>query len=303
MNAIEIRKLAKRLPADFRGRRADLLHDINLAVPAGSCHGFVGPNGAGKSTTLRILMGAARPTTGEVSLFGVPSTVPRARAQVGFAPDIAAHPPTLTALEVCTLHEALLGATNGGGVRPDEALRQVDLFGRRDSRVGSFSKGMQQRLSLAVALLGAPRLLVLDEPMSGLDPTGRELVRQVIRERHQAGVTVLFSSHVLSDVAELCDGVTVIARGRTIYSGPLDDVLGDAQGHLLTFIGPDLETTWAGPGVASLRGSRLLVEVDSDTMLRDAIDVGLSRGLRLRAVESIRARLEERIAAMVQETT
>jgi len=299
MNAVTVTNIQKTLPRTLRGTRPVILHDISFAVEAGQCHGLVGANGAGKSTTLRILMGVAFPSGGTCELYGIPSDQPRARARVGFAPDIAALSPTLTADETCRLHHSLLAEDDGLG--PEEVLSQVDLLDRRKSQVGSFSKGMQQRLSLAIALLGSPRLLVLDEPMSGLDPIGRDLVRTLLRERHQRGVTLLFSSHVLSDVNDLCDSVTVIARGRTVYTGAIDTMLGENIGHRLVLVGDGHGAAWSGPGTHSVLGDRSLVEVVNDLELENAIRVAREAGLRVRAVEGIRPSLEERVREMVGE--
>ncbi len=296
MLAIAITGLQKSLAADFRGRRTVLLHDINLSVEPASIHGLVGANGAGKSTTLRILVGVARPTTGTAELFGRSSFEAAARVGLGFSPDMASFPLTLTPLEVLKLHAAL-----GPGNETIEAvLHEVDLYARRNDPIGRFSKGMQQRLSLAVALLGSPRLLVLDEPMSGLDPAGRELVRQVLRLRHTQGVTILFSSHVLSDIGELCDAVTVIDKGRTVYAGSLQSLTGDAQGHRAVFAAnAALPSSWIGPGRGNIRGDRLLVEVDSDAELQAALAVASDLALRITSIESVRPRLEERLVSLM----
>jgi len=296
MLAIAIAGLQKSLVADFRGRRPVLLNDINLNVEEGTIHGLVGANGAGKSTTLRILVGVARPTKGTAAIFGRPSFEPAARTGLGFAPDMASFPATLTALEILQLHAAL----GPGHDTIDAVLREVDLYARRNDPVSRFSKGMQQRLSLAVALLGAPRLLVLDEPMSGLDPAGRELVRNVLRARHAQGVTILFSSHVLADIGELCDTVTVIDKGRTVFAGSLQSLVGDAQGHRAVFASSSgTLPQWAGPGHGGIRGDRLYVEVDSDVDLEAALGIARTHGLRVTSIESVRPRLEERLVNLM----
>lgn len=297
MLAIAVNGLQKSLVADFRGRRPVLLNDINLNVEEGTIHGLVGANGAGKSTTLRILVGVARPSKGTAEIFGRPSFEPSARAAMGFSPDMPSFPATLTPVEILKLHAAL----GPGADTIDAVLNEVDLQGRRNDPVGRFSKGMQQRLSLAIALLGKPRLLVLDEPMSGLDPTGRELVRSVLRKRHAQGTTILFSSHVLSDIGELCDTVTVIDKGRTVFAGSLQSLVGDAQGHRAVFasLASTAPTKWDGPGQASVRGDRLYVEVDTDFELERALSVARMRGLRVTSIESVRPRLEERLVTLM----
>jgi ABC-2 type transport system ATP-binding protein len=291
MHAISIEGLAKRLPPDFLGRRAVLLSNISLVVEQGSIHGLVGANGAGKSTTLRILVGAATPTSGSSRLFSIPSADPKARIGLGFAPDVAAHPASLSAREILELHAAL----GPGSDTIDAVLAEVDLTSRQNDPVGRFSKGMQQRLSLAIALLGHPRLLVLDEPMSGLDPTGRELVRGILRNRHAAGVTILFSSHVLSDIAELCDTVTVIDKGKTVFAGSLETIQGNASGHRTVFgakSGAALPA-WTGPGTSRVKDDRIFVDVASDAELEQALAAARSLGLSVITIESVRPRLAD----------
>jgi len=297
MNAIAIAGLAKKLPADFLGRRAVLLTDVSIVVAEGSIHGLVGANGAGKSTTLRILVGAASPSAGTATLFGVPSSDPAARTGLGYAPDVSAHPQTLSAHEILTLH----GALGPGTDTIDAVLAEVELTARQHDPVGRFSKGMQQRLSLAIALLGHPRLLVLDEPMSGLDPSGRELVRTILRARHAAGVTILFSSHVLSDIAELCDAVTVIDKGKTVFTGSLAAILGDVHGHRAVFgaHGAQDVPAWNGPGTAVVKGERVFVDVATDLELEGALGAGRRLGLKVISIESVRPRLEERLVGLM----
>jgi ABC-2 type transport system ATP-binding protein len=297
MFAIAADGLSKTLPTDVRGRRPVLLRDVSLHVPVGALHGLVGANGAGKSTTLRMVVGAARPSSGRVTLFDQPATTAAARVGLGFAPDVAVLPQTLSALEVLRLHAAL-------GPGPDtieSVLHEVELSHRRHDPVGRYSKGMQQRASLAVALLGSPRLLVLDEPMSGLDPMGRELVRSILRARHAAGVTILFSSHVLADIADLCDTVTVIDAGRTVFEGALAGLAGDAQGHRVVFAAATgTVPAWAGPGTARIKDQRLFVEIGSDLELEQALATGRGLGLRVVTIESVRPRLEDRIVALMK---
>ena len=294
--AITIEHVRKVLPADVFGRRPVLVEDVNLRVKEGEIHGLVGANGAGKSTTLRLLIGAARPTGGVITIHGGPTTAAASRRHVGFAPDVASLPPTLSASEILQLHRALLADTSVADV--DAVLREVELFDRRHDPVRRFSKGMQQRLSLAIALLGSPKLLILDEPMSGLDPTGRDLVRSIIRMRHAAGTTILFSSHVLSDVAELCSAVTVLNKGRTVFAGPLEALAGDALGHRVV-LGLRGEGGWTGPGDATLRDDRLLVTVTTDADLVAALELATSRALPILSVETLRPRLEDQLLRLL----
>lgn len=290
--AVTVDHVRKVLPADVLGRRPVLLEDVSIHVSEGEIHGLVGANGAGKSTTLRLLVGAARPTSGVITLHGGPPTIASSRRQMGFAPDVASLPATLSALEILSLHRSLL--PNVPVAQVETVLHELELFDRRHDPVRRFSKGMQQRLSLAIALLGAPKLLVLDEPMSGLDPTGRELVRNIIRARHAAGATILFSSHVLSDVAELCSSITVLNKGRTVFEGQLAALVGDALGHRV-ILGQVGRSAWTGPGDVSARSDRLIITLKTDAELVAALQEAVQTGLPVIALETIRPRLEDQL--------
>jgi ABC-2 type transport system ATP-binding protein len=296
-DVIAFERVAKSLPADVLGRRPVLLRDVTFAVEAGSCHGFVGGNGAGKSTSIRIAVGAVTPSAGRVTLLGHPPRQRSARQSLGFAPDIAAFDMSLTAKETIRLHWRLMGER---GTPSLASLTAVELDGRANEPVAGFSKGMLQRLSLAVAMLGSPTLLILDEPMSGLDPAGRDVVRRLIRQKHQEGATVFFSSHVLSDVEELCSRITVIDKGSTRFSGPIDALIGDATGHRVTF-GVDANTrveAAQGFGLV-LHGQRAVAEVASDEALAALLTAGLADGFRVITVETLRPNLEERVLELV----
>ena len=225
MNALDVEDLVKDVPVGFLGRPKRLLHGLTFSVAEGTVVGFVGQNGAGKSTTIRHLIGSGRPTSGSVRLFGVDPTMPAARTSLGYLPDQPALPRTLTAREVIALHTVLHGAK----AKPDDLLARLGLADAADVRVQAMSKGMQTRLGLAIALIGAPRLLVLDEPMSGLDPLGRRLVRDVVKEQAAQGTTIFFSSHVLSDIEALCSHVVIIDKGRLVFQGTADAFTDDVD--------------------------------------------------------------------------
>jgi ABC-2 type transport system ATP-binding protein len=201
---------------------------ISFTLGGGQIYGFVGPNGAGKTTTMRILATLDEPTAGEVLLDGV-SVVEepeRARALVGYMPD---HEPAPRELSV---HEYLDFFARAYGIRlpaRGELLAQVETFtgllGLRDKRMQTLSKGMAQRVSLARALLHDPKLLVLDEPAAGLDPRARVELRELLRALAEAGKAVLISSHILSDLAEICHGAVILERGRMVRAGSMDQLL------------------------------------------------------------------------------
>ena len=222
---IDTRGLAKRYG------RTEALIDLTLRVDAGEIFGFLGPNGAGKTTAVKLLLGLARPTGGAATVLGAPLGDRRARHGIGYLPELFRYQPWLRAREVLELHVALRSADGGARTTVAEiaaALADVGLADRANDVVGAFSKGMQQRLGLAVALLGAPQLVVLDEPTSALDPVGRADVRSIVRRAREAGSTILLNSHLLTEVERVCDRVAIVDRGRVLASGAIDDLLGES---------------------------------------------------------------------------
>jgi ABC-2 type transport system ATP-binding protein len=197
---------------------------IDLNVRIGDVYGFLGPNGAGKTTTLRMALGLIMPTEGTVELFGRDPIRHGARALEGVAGFVEAPRfyPYLTGRKNLELLAALDG--DGARERIDEVLAVVDLAPRAKHRVGGYSHGMRQRLGIAAALLRRPRLLILDEPATGLDPAGMRDMRELIRRLAGEGITVLLSSHQLPEVQELCDRVAIVDRGRVVYEGALADL-------------------------------------------------------------------------------
>jgi ABC-2 type transport system ATP-binding protein len=197
---------------------------IDLNVDAGDVYGFLGPNGAGKTTTLRMALGLIMPTEGTVELFGRDPLRVGVRALEGVAGFVEA--PRFYPYLSARKNLELLAALDGGGAkgRIDEVLEIVELSARAPHRVGGYSHGMRQRLGIAAALLRRPRLLILDEPATGLDPAGMRDMRLLIRRLAGEGITVLLSSHQLPEVQELCDRVAIVNGGRVVYEGALADL-------------------------------------------------------------------------------
>jgi ABC-2 type transport system ATP-binding protein len=202
------------------------LAGLDLLVGRGEVVGLLGPNGAGKTTTIKLLLGMARPTAGTGRVLGAALGDRAARARIGYLPELFRYQPWLHAREVLALH-ARLGRIAAADRRRavDEALDRVGLTDRADDAVSGFSKGMQQRLGLGVALLGEPELVLLDEPTSALDPLGRTDVRAVVRSARDRGATVILNSHLLTEVERVCDRVVILHHGRSIAAGPLDQVV------------------------------------------------------------------------------
>jgi ABC-2 type transport system ATP-binding protein len=213
--AIDVHDLRKTYRTPFTRRRVEALRGVTFAVERGHIFGFVGPNGAGKTTTIRTLMGLIRPTAGTAALLGHPLPSRAAREKIGFLPESPYFYDYLTVGELCDLAGRLFGmAPAQRKRRADELIEKVGLGGARSQSLKKFSKGMLQRAGLAQALMNDPELVVLDEPMSGLDPIGRKEVRDLILELRDQGKTVFFSTHILSDVEAITDRVAIVARGQ-----------------------------------------------------------------------------------------
>ncbi|MDI6907565.1 MAG: ABC transporter ATP-binding protein [Thermoanaerobacterales bacterium] len=203
--------------------------EICLSIAGGQIFGFLGPNGAGKSTLVKVLVGLLRPTSGEARVLGRPLGDLAARRRIGYLPEQFRYQEWLSGAEVLALHARLCGLDRGTArQRIGRVLETVGLAGRERGRVRTYSKGMQQRLGLAVALVGDPDLVFLDEPTSALDPLGRREVREIILELKRAGKTVFLNSHLLSEVEMVCDEVAFIKAGRIVRAGPLNELLAGA---------------------------------------------------------------------------
>jgi ABC-2 type transport system ATP-binding protein len=202
------------------------LSGLSMTVPRGEIFGFLGPNGAGKTTSVKLLLGLLKPTSGEAWLLGEPIGDLGTRRRIGYLPELFRYQGWLDAREVLALHCELAPLPRSTWKEEiAAALDTVGLTERADDRVSTFSKGMQQRLGLAAALVGKPELVFLDEPTSALDPVGRHDVREIIRGLSARGTAVFLNSHLLSEVEQVCDRVAVVDHGRVIASGTMDELL------------------------------------------------------------------------------
>jgi len=286
---IQVRQLSH----SFKGHRA--LRNVSFDVHEGSLHGFVGPNGAGKTTTLKVICTLLRPQFGSVRVFShdVVSQANQVRRHLGFMPDHFSMYRQMTVFEYLDFFAAAYGLSLKQRDRViSDVLALTDMDVRKDSLISSLSRGMQQRLSLARVLVNDPKLLLLDEPASGLDPRARIELMEILRELRGIGKTIFISSHILSELAELCDSVTIIDRGTVKYSGTMAELGRDGQANpsfQITLASATPET--AGqintlPGVVSVEQVegeptfRIdlddLESVDPNELLRGVMDLGLS---------------------------
>ncbi len=224
--AVTVRDLTKVFSLPFRRCRLVAVRDLNLEVARGQVYGLLGPNGSGKSTTLKIILGLVSPTKGKTQIFGRDSREVHSRAAVGFLPENPYFYKYLTGEETL-LFFGKLGGLRGRRLqaRTNELLALVRLEEARHRRLGGYSKGMLQRIGLAQALLAEPQLVVLDEPTAGVDPEGSREIRDLILDLKSRGITVLLSSHLLAQVQEVCDRVSILAHGVIVKEGRVEDLL------------------------------------------------------------------------------
>jgi ABC-2 type transport system ATP-binding protein len=276
------------------------LDGLSMRVPAGTVFGFLGPNGAGKTTTVKLLLGLARPSGGTGRLLGRPLGDRLARKRIGYLPELFRYQAWLTARDVLGLHRRLIGDDSIDRRAIDAALETVGLSDRADTRIGGFSKGMQQRLGLAVALLGRPSLVILDEPTSALDPIGRLEVRTVIRTLRDRGATVFLNSHLLGEVERVCDEVAIVNQGRVVAAGRLDELLGVPNLRIrATGVDASLIERLGRYGKVGVDGPWMSVLGCQPDQIPDLVAAIVAAGGRIYAVEPGRETLEERFVELL----
>lgn len=295
-NAVDVRRLSKR----YGGVQA--LADLTLHVRQGEIFGFLGPNGAGKTTSVKLLAGLARPSGGSGTLLGYPLGDRRARRDLGYLPELFRYHDWLTAREVLRFH-ARLAADKNMHADIARVLDVVGLASRADDRVGTYSKGMQQRLGLAVALLGQPQLVILDEPTSALDPAGRLEVREILHDLRARGVAVFLNSHLLTEVEHVCDRVAIVRSGRVVAQGTIAEIVGEQHAVRVRARsnGTLLEPKLAAFGSVSREGESYLVRgIDSERIPRMVSQL-VASGAEIFAIEPLGQTLEQRFLELTQE--
>jgi ABC-2 type transport system ATP-binding protein len=295
---IRVEELTKTFRTGFWMRPVEAVRSVSFEVGQGEIFGFIGPNGAGKTTSIKMLTGLILPSSGRAWIHGVPVSDPESRRKLGFLPEATYFHEYLTAREFLHFHGALQGVPRAlRRERIDALLARVGLAHAADRQIRRYSKGMRQRAGLAQALIGDPDIVILDEPMSGLDPIGRKDVRDLILSLRDEGKTIFFTSHILQDAEVICDRVAIILGGRVVRQGYLDELLGqEISGVELVVegIGEELfEATRTRAQRAVVQGPRFLFELGDEQEAHKALDALREGGARLRSFVPRRRSLED----------
>jgi len=303
---LEIESVNQSFRAGFWMKWVHILHDVTLKVPERSIYGFLGANGAGKTTLIHLIAGLHRPTSGSVKMGGHEATTVEARAKIGYLPERPYFYEHLTGAQFLRYFGGLSGMSNVRiRERTPQVLSMVNMSSARDVELRKYSKGMLQRIGIAQAILHEPEFLVLDEPMSGLDPLGRKEIRELILQLAQRGHTIFFSTHVIPDVEAICDQVALIERGKVRGSGPIKAFLPEDKTHYeIAFegIGED-----EAKGLASFENLRVIPEGIQAQILSSQVETVLSKLLASRAhvlwVNPVRPSLESYFEAGREDNT
>jgi len=296
MTAIEIAGLEKVYTVGFlRKKPRQALFPLHLSIEDGEIFGFLGPNGAGKTTTLKLLMGLVFPTSGSARILGREWTDPTIKAQIGFLPEQPYFYDYLTAHELLDYYGQLSGVpAKHRKQRIEEVLQRVGLTDVKGVQLRKFSKGMLQRAGIAQAILHDPKVIFLDEPMSGLDPVGRREVRDLMEQLKQEGKTVFFSTHILSDAEALCDRVAIIYKGELRGVGAVADLTSTVQGRVdIVWQGAQVPASIKALGAECHMTGDTVRAVIPETQQDAAIDALRRERLRLISLTPVRTSLEE----------
>lgn len=295
--AVEVEHLAKRF-GDLTA-----VADLTLRVERGEIFGFLGPNGAGKTTSVKMLLGLTRPTAGMGRVLGRSLGDRAARAKIGYLPELFRYHDWLSAREELNFHAAL------AGIPPRERTREIDrvldlvgLASRASDRIGTYSKGMQQRVGLAVALLGNPQLVVLDEPTSALDPIGRRDVRELLVALRESGAAVFLNSHLLSEVEQICTRVAIVDRGRVVAAGGIDDVISTRPRVRVCARanGTPLVGVLARFGDVTADGDAFTVTLSDAASIPELVRALVAAGAEVQTIAPVAGSLEQRFLEIVE---
>ena len=277
------------------------LSGLTMVVPRGEVFGFLGPNGSGKTTAVKLLLGLTRPTGGEAWILGQHAGDRATRRHVGYLPELFRYQGWLSAAEVLALHCRLAEVPRAEWpTQISDALSTVGLTGHSDARVETFSKGMQQRLGLGVALLGDPTLVILDEPTSALDPVGRADTRTIIRRLRDRGCAVFLNSHLLGEVEQVCDRVAIVSNGHVLATGGLDELLGSGGVRMrVTGLDDAAKAALARRGAVTEHDGWIVINGVHAEAVPELVAELVAGGARVYAVEPVRQTLEERFLALL----
>lgn len=303
MEPIKTQALSKTYRKGLRQKKVEALKDLSLSVADGEIFGFLGPNGAGKSTTIKLLCDLIRPTSGRAEILGQDVRQPQARSQIGYLPENPSFYTFLTGWELLGFHGAIHGMDRGIiRERGEELFGMLELSDAAHRPIRTYSKGMVQRLGIAAALIHDPRILIFDEPMSGLDPVGRKLVADLMLAMRDRGKVVFFSTHILHDVEVICDRIGIISGGELRFTGTLPNMISesfDSYNVLLRRVGSEQVTALEKDGYAPMS-------------FEDKVKVGVPKGdlitflasfmqehMELISIEPKRLRLEDFFMGLV----
>lgn len=295
---LRVDNLHKTFRLGFFRKRVEAVRGVGFEVHQGEIFGFIGPNGAGKTTSIKMMLQLIYPDRGSVSIFGRPTGHPQTRARLGYLPENPYIYTYLRPLEFLDLCGRLTGMDSAARAKRSRSLlERLSLTHALDRPIGRFSKGMMQRLGLCQALLHDPELLILDEPLSGLDPIGRKDIRDILVEQRTLGKTLIFTSHVLSDVEMLCERVALVQRGTVVAYGRIDDLLRPEVRRVeieLTNVSAELRAELEARA-AALRDLQHCwsVVVEGDARVPEILALALQRQAQVLSVTPHRERLED----------
>jgi ABC-2 type transport system ATP-binding protein len=257
-SAITIQSLVKDFRTGLRGLKLRAVDNLTLNIPENTIYGLLGPNGSGKSTTLKILLGLVAPTSGSCSIFGHPAGSAAARASVGFLPEAPYFYRHLSGRELVRFYARMSSVpARELEARVDDALDAAGMTAAAGRRVGTYSKGMLQRIGLAQAIVHDPRLIILDEPTAGVDPLGATAIGEILLAMKKRGKTIVLCSHLLGQVEELCDRLAILDRGHLALEGAVDEVLTKQEEQVLTVEGWSEAAHGAVEAALAAHGARL----------------------------------------------
>lgn len=300
-SCIEISGLRKSFKGHLSLSTHRVLRGVTLTLPSGGIYGFLGPNGAGKTTTLKILTGLLFPDAGRISILGKPLGNFSVRKRIGFLPESPYFHDYLSGRELLFFMGRLFGLKGKNlHSRAETLLEMVGLKDKGKVQLRKYSKGMLQRMGVAQALINDPELVIMDEPMTGLDPIGRRDMRDIILGLKKRGKTVLFSSHILGDAESICDRVAILVNGLVAKEGELDKLLGSAVGSWdVTLKAKDGVALPEGAAVLSRQGSKILLRISNEKVLNDFLAGSVGKGTAIEGVMPHKASLEDLFMAQM----